>query len=251
MVKKFIPAIAILVLLGSCSSLRQIGLSGNKPIVPQNSASVQDAPPQKSGDVKFLNNISVSSEPVKTATIPKQVKESVKDYDFATPKTIGQTSSGPSNDNNNENDASLAALQMKYAMLLNTDASHVQNLKLFQYIDSWYGAPYRLGGTTRDGVDCSAFVQSLFATVYGVSLPRTSKYQFTATRRISTTQLKEGDLLFYHTRRNLRRVTHVGIYLQNNKFVQASSSGGVKISDMYEPYYVQHLIGAGRVINDK
>jgi lipoprotein Spr len=250
MVKKFLPAISFIMLLGSCSALKQIDLSGNKQIVPTTSATTEAQSTSKNKEVKFIDNISASSS---QTTIPvKQTKGPQRD-EVVVPKPIVQ--SGPSNDvanNENkseaENSEAAFALQTKYATIMNTDPSHIQNVKLYEYIDDWYGTPYKLGGATKDGVDCSAFVQSLFAAVYGISLPRTSQYQYTATKRISTTQLKEGDLLFFHTRRYHRGVTHVGIYLQNNKFVQASSSGGVTISDMYDPYYVKHLIGAGRAV---
>src|SRR4029079_8546803 len=69
------------------------------------------------------------------------------------------------------------------------------------------------------------------------------KEQYKRTLLISRTELKEGDLLFFNTRGG---VSHVGIYLQNNKFVHASVSG-VTISDMFEPYYVRHFVAAGRV----
>jgi lipoprotein Spr len=254
MVKKFIPAISMILLLGSCSALKQIDFSGNKQIVPTTStATVQDPPPQKNKEVKFLDNISASTTQTAKQTIPtKQAKGPQRD-EVVVPKPVEQPGpsgdvSGKENELENESSSAAFALQTKYATMLNTDPSQIQNVKLYEYIDDWYGTPYRLGGTTKNGVDCSAFVQSLFAMVYGVTLPRTSKYQYTSTKRISTTELKEGDLLFFHTRRNIRGVTHVGIYLQNNKFVQASSSGGVTISDMYDPYYVKHLVGAGRAI---
>ena len=63
-------------------------------------------------------------------------------------------------------------------------------------------------------------------------------------RRISRTDLKEGDLLFFNTTGG---ISHVGIYLQNNKFVHASASQGVTVSDMFDPYYLRRFIGAGRV----
>lgn len=250
MVKKLIPAISFIILLGSCSALKQVDMSGNKQVVPVASSTVQDTPQQKNKDVKFLDNISASSTQL---DLTKQTKPIQRD-EVVVPKPVQESISSSDNtteENKSETAEAEAALQTKYAAMMNTDPSHIQNVKLYEYIDDWYGTPYKLGGTTKKGVDCSALVQSLFASVYGISLPRTSKYQYTATKRISTTQLKEGDLLFFHTRRHHKGVTHVGIYLQNNKFVQASSSGGVKISDMYEPYYVQHLVGAGRAISDK
>lgn len=255
MVKKFIPAISLIVVLGSCSALKQVDLSNNtKQVVPVSSSTIaQDTPRQKNNDVKFIDNISASPSQPDLAT--KHTKN-IKRDEVVVPKPIEESTSLSDNTNNDsksesEKPEASMALQTKYAAMLNTDPSNIQNEKLYEYIDDWYGTNYKYGGTTKSGVDCSAFVQSLFATVYGINLPRTSQYQYTATKRISTTQLKEGDLLFFHTRRRHRGVNHVGIYLQNNKFVQASSSGGVMISDMYEPYYVQHLIGAGRVISNK
>ncbi|HEY1870688.1 MAG TPA: C40 family peptidase, partial [Chitinophagaceae bacterium] len=162
-----------------------------------------------------------------------------------------ESSSGPAASTSTENNSTsksaetskTLALQLKYSQLMNTDAQQVQNIPLYQSIDVWYGAPYRYGGTTKDGIDCSAFVESIFMSAFGITLPRTAREQYKATRHISRTELQEGDLLFFNTTGG---VSHVGIYLQNNKFVHASVSG-VTISDMFEPYYVKHFIAAGRV----
>ena len=242
MQKKSIPVIALVIFLGSCSSLKPLGFSNNTS-ANQPTTSVQNNSEQKkSADVKFLNNISVSPNNQASADLnsPPQRGPNVN---LTTPKEIEATSTVLNNTADNS-----VALQMKYAALLNTDMSQIQNKKLFEYIDEWYGTRYCMGGTTKNCIDCSAFVQSLIGAIYGITVPRTAVTQYKSSKRISTTELKEGDLLFFHTRRNHGLVTHVGIYLQNNKFVHASSSGGVTISDMYEPYYVQHLIAAGRII---
>jgi lipoprotein Spr len=135
---------------------------------------------------------------------------------------------------------------VKYSVLLNTPAEEVRNTKMFEFIDDWYGTPYRLGGTTKKGVDCSAFSQFLFAAVYGFSIPRTAREQYNLTTRISRTELKEGDLIFFNTRGG---ISHVGVYLQNNKFVHASTSGGVMISDIFDEYWARKFIGVGRLKN--
>jgi len=127
---------------------------------------------------------------------------------------------------------------------MDIEVESVRNVKMFEYIDKWYGTKYRMGGTTKKGIDCSAFVQAVFNSVYGIDLPRTAKEQYQNSSRISRTQLKEGDLLFYNTRGG---ISHVGIYLQNNKFVHAASSEGVMISDIFDPYWMKRFMGVGRV----
>jgi lipoprotein Spr len=138
---------------------------------------------------------------------------------------------------------SASVIQLKYALIMNMEVEQIKNLSLFRLIDEWFGTPYHLGGTSKLGVDCSALMQVFFTTLYGISLPRTAREQFDATHRVSRTELREGDLVFFNTRGG---VSHVGMYLQNNKFVHASSSG-VTISDLYEDYWSRHFIGVGRM----
>ncbi|HLX90135.1 MAG TPA: NlpC/P60 family protein [Puia sp.] len=142
---------------------------------------------------------------------------------------------------------SYSPLRFKYAILLDVPIEVMSNERLLQFVDEWYGAKYHFGGSTREGVDCSAFVSTLMSSVYGItSLPRVSKDQFLSTTRIAKKNLREGDLVFFHTYGKRRSsVTHVGVYLHNSKFVHASISG-VMISDMAEGYYQIHYIGGGR-----
>jgi lipoprotein Spr len=140
-----------------------------------------------------------------------------------------------------------SALQFKYAILEDARVEEMNNSKLLDFMESWYGTRYHYGGTTKDGIDCSAFAYSLMLAVYGVTgLPRTAKEQYDATKRISRDDLQEGDLVFFHTLGRRRAVTHVGVYLRNNKFIHASISG-VMISDMNDGYYDKHYVGAGRM----
>jgi cell wall-associated NlpC family hydrolase len=135
------------------------------------------------------------------------------------------------------------SLQLKYALLLDVEVEQVINLNLFKLLDEWMGTRYRLGGTTKKGIDCSALMQILFAGLYGITLPRTAREQYDFSKRISRTELREGDLVFFNT---IGGVSHVGMYLQNNKFIHAST-GGVTISDLYDEYWTRKFIGVGRV----
>ena len=137
---------------------------------------------------------------------------------------------------------SASKVQIKYALLLDTEVEQIRNVSLYSGIEQWMGTRYRLGGTTKSGIDCSALIQILYVTQFGTNLPRTAREQFDATQRISRTDLQEGDLVFFNTQGG---VSHVGMYLQNNKFVHASSSG-VTISDLFDPYWERRFIGVGR-----
>jgi len=141
-------------------------------------------------------------------------------------------------------------LQFKYAILTNSPVEELNNQKLLLFMDQWYGVPYHYGGKSKDGIDCSAFTCQLISDVYNVNqLPRMSADQYKATRRISRKDLREGDLVFFHTLGKGHKVTHVGVYLYNNRFVHASVAG-VQISDLSEGYYLHHYVGAGRVIEE-
>ena len=111
------------------------------------------------------------------------------------------------------------------------------------------GVPYRSGGLTRRGVDCSGFVMNVFREVYGKSLARSSADMLKRNcKKVGRAKLKEGDLVFFRTGRGKRKVpNHVGIYLKNGKFIHASTSRGVIVSSLSEPYYVRTWLTGGRV----
>ncbi len=100
--------------------------------------------------------------------------------------------------------------------------------------DHWQGAPYRLGGSSLNGIDCSAFVQVAYQDAKGVNLPRTTKDQSKIGQYVEYAQARGGDLVFFKTGFNTR---HVGIYLGNKQFMHASTSKGVIISRVDNPYW--------------
>ena len=228
MLKQALIGTFTIILLGSCSALKQLQFSDNKQGSQTESATGKN-------EVKFLEDINVNVESGPMA------KDGQKPGEKKNPDLVFANNNSVSESPFIEKSLSL---QLRYSLLLNTEVEKISNIKMFEFIDNWYGTRYRLGGTTKNGIDCSAFSQLFFSTVYGISLPRTSKEQYYKSQKISRSHLQEGDLVFFNTRGG---VSHVGIYLQNNKFVHAATSGGVMISDFYDPYWHSRFIGVGRM----
>lgn len=138
---------------------------------------------------------------------------------------------------------SFLPFQFKYAILLNESVEKLTNVVLYKTIDDWYGTRYRFGGSTDRGIDCSAFMQVLAGYAFGWMLPRTAREQYVGMTSIARNDLKEGDFVFFNTRGG---VSHVGMYLQNDKFVHSSSSQGVSIGDLNDSYWSRRFIGGRR-----
>ncbi|MEF1282494.1 NlpC/P60 family protein [Vibrio sp. M250220] len=105
---------------------------------------------------------------------------------------------------------------------------------LIKVYDQWEGVPYRLGGSSLNGVDCSAFVQTAFQQAMGIQLPRTTLDQVKVGTEIAYSQATIGDLVFFKTAPNTR---HVGVYIGGKQFMHASTSKGVVISRLDNPYW--------------
>lgn len=138
-------------------------------------------------------------------------------------------------------------LQLKYAVMMDATVEQLTNIPLLETIEKWWGTKYCMGGSTDNCIDCSAFTQVIMRDVYKQNLPRTAKEQYDASDKVELEDLKEGDLVFFHT--SGRSISHVGIYLLNNKFVHAATSGGVMISDLNDKYWQPRYRGAGRFSN--
>lgn len=113
---------------------------------------------------------------------------------------------------------------------------------------SFSGAPYKYGGDSVRGLDCSAFVRKMYE-IFDVQLPRTAREQFQVGVRIEKGELTTGDLVFFRTKRFAKEPTHVGIYIGDGKFIHASSvlKRGVKVDCLSEGYFDRTYTGAVRV----
>ncbi|HYG67447.1 MAG TPA: NlpC/P60 family protein [Anaeromyxobacteraceae bacterium] len=110
----------------------------------------------------------------------------------------------------------------------------------------WIGTPYRYGGQSRSGTDCSAFVRALMEEALGIELTRATNTQVEEGVAVRKGDLLPGDLVFFR-RRGTR---HVGVYLGDGEFIHASSSNGVIVSRLDESYYERHYWTARRVVDD-
>ncbi|TZF85032.1 glycoside hydrolase [Pedobacter sp. BS3] len=135
----------------------------------------------------------------------------------------------------------------RYAELLNVPERQIRNERLYRFVDDWMGVPYRDNGMDKRGVDCSGFTSILEKEVFNTDVPRIARVMADNVKRKYEDQLEEGDLVFFDF--NGKKFSHVGVYLQNNKFVHASSSKGVIISDLKDPWYYKYFSRGGTLRN--
>jgi cell wall-associated NlpC family hydrolase len=220
-VKKYLYIFGLLFLLTSCASTRTVSYPGSSSVPP---------PEKVERDPQYLENISI-----------KPGKDEAKVHKPAaieSPKTVAPVG-GFSSDIEKSN-----YLQFKYAILLEETVESMTNARLISFLENWYGTPYQFGGDNKTGIDCSAFTCLLMDSVYNITLPRTAKNQYNSSQKIRREDLTQGDLVFFNTTGG---ISHVGVYLANNKFVHAAASSGVMISDLDEAYFKKRYIGAARV----
>ena len=124
-------------------------------------------------------------------------------------------------------------------------ADHAQvRSQLLEQLSEWEGVPYRYGGLTKGGIDCSGFIYLTFAEEFGIRLPRTTQSQALKGKVIEQEDLQPGDLVFFQTGYNQR---HIGIYVGKKQFIHTSSSRGVMLSRLDNPYWQSAYWHARRV----
>ncbi len=227
--------LGVIFLLGSCTTLKSISL----PLV--NKLQVKTAPvviiPKPARKMEFLEDISVTPGKITINDASDSIeteKSTVinKNYELM-PVNLSDIEKAN-------------WLQLKYSIKMDIAVEEIKNIPLLQKIDEWWGTPYSLGGSTKNGVDCSYFTLDVMKDIYKVNLKRTAAEQYEQSEKIEWNNLKEGDLIFFKTE-GRSRISHVGIYLANNKFAHASTSQGVTIGDLSDPYWQRRLYSMGRV----
>lgn len=159
---------------------------------------------------------------------------------FCFNSAMAQTAEGP-----NTNDPDNLAKEY-FSQIMDVAVSTTANAKLYQFIYEWIGTPYRLGGHTKKGIDCSKFAYEVYDKVFNTTLGHNSRNIYTQVSPVKKEDLKSGDLVFFKIRS--KSITHVGVYLGDDKFAHASSSRGVMISNLNEAYWKRYYFDGGRML---
>ncbi|GGH67692.1 lipoprotein Spr [Filimonas zeae] len=227
--RNVICACLTLASVASCKSIKNIGAKDHSTTKTGKSSTRT-----RSGDGRFIDDIEVKPGSVVTS---KHASSGGKKGKLYQPED-----DVPATGMNIER---AEWLQLKFAIILDASVEKLTNMALLRSLDQWWGTRYCLGGNTQNCVDCSGFTLAVMRDVYGATVPRTAQEQYDQSNRIDMEDLKEGDYVFFHT--SGRKISHVGIYLFNNKFVHASTSNGVMVSDLNDAYWKPRYRGAGRV----
>ena len=140
---------------------------------------------------------------------------------------------------------SARGIQKKYSTVIGVGEKEINNVRLYFFLDEWVGVPYRYAGKNKKGVDCSGFSGILQKEVFGKTATGSSASIHNQCEKINRDELREGDLIFFKI--ESKEVSHMGVYLQNNKFAHAVIKRGVAINDLNEPYYKKYFWGFGRL----
>jgi|GEM_PF-552516 len=136
----------------------------------------------------------------------------------------------------------------RYSKKFGIEFNGSENKELLMAVAKWFGVPHKMGGCSKYGVDCSCFVKNIYKNVYGVALNRTSSNIFYKdSMPVKKRDLQEGDIICFKIRG--RRISHIGIYIKDDKFVHASSSKGVRVSDLKQKYFRRRFFSGGRILD--
>ncbi len=157
-----------------------------------------------------------------------------------------QTKTAPAQPAEKAPDEQDGLIKEYFSQIMGVALSTTSNVKLFQFVYDWVGTPYHFGGDSRKGIDCSAFTKELYSNVFNLTIKRNSRDIFSMVSPVRKDELQEGDLVFFKI--HSRSISHVGIYLGNNKFAHASSRG-VAINSLDDGYYSRYFYKGGRLLD--
>ncbi len=135
-----------------------------------------------------------------------------------------------------------------FSQIMGVAVSATTNSKMYQFVYDWIGTPYRLGGNSKKGIDCSKFAAQLYDQVFNTSIGYNSRNIYSNVDKVKKGDLTPGDFVFFKIRS--KNITHVGVYIGDNKFAHASTSKGVMISNLDEAYWKRYYFNGGRILNE-
>ncbi|MDB5117523.1 MAG: glycoside hydrolase [Mucilaginibacter sp.] len=157
-----------------------------------------------------------------------------------------QTKTVPNQTADKPNDEQESLAKDYLSQIMGVALSATSNMKLFHFVYDWIGTPYRFGGSSKKGVDCSAFTKQLYSQVFNMDIKRSSRDIFSMVSPVGKDDLKEGDLVFFKI--HSRSISHIGIYLGNNRFAHASLKG-VAISSLDDAYWSRYFYRGGHILS--
>lgn len=147
--------------------------------------------------------------------------------------------------NNNNNKSTGGKFYTNYEKKWGVKLEGNENKKIIESIDNWLGTPYKYGSMSKSGTDCSGFTKNVYKEACNIELNRSAADQVKDVTLIDKDKLKFGDLVFFKISGN--KVSHVGIYINDSKFVHASTKKGVTISDLNDAYYKKYFYKGGKI----
>lgn len=153
------------------------------------------------------------------------------------------------NDNTNNNSTSSKKFYETYSKKLGVQLEGYEDKKFIETVSSWIGVPYKYAGSTKSGTDCSGFVHAIYKEVYTITLTRSSSEMINEVKKADVSRLQMGDIVFFKI--NSKKVSHVGLYLKDNKFIHASTAKEVIVSSLDEAYYKKYFYTGGKVLKLK
>lgn len=212
----FLPFLLLIYFAAGCSSSSYSGRYHKK----------ESEKEETNGSVRF------SSEKNNSGSSKKSEAVNQKEFD-----------EDPVEDNPVDKDEFIA----KYKNLKNLGVALSPREKFIFEVVDYLDTPYKYGGESKNGIDCSGFTQNIFQTALNYHLPRTASEQYLTGEKVgSKTDLNFGDLVFFDTTRD-KFPGHVGVFLGNNLFVHSSLSKGVSVSSLESDYWKSRYVGAKRI----
>lgn len=195
--------------------------------------------------IPSINNLHAELDPARRQAILRERKEKKKHINPKSavqprPDALEDLDPDADDDSDTESDS---VVQTSPKAEESTDQIKDVIMKEFE---DWKGTPHRMGGESKNGIDCSGFAHHIYSSLFNLDVPRSSKAFMKAGQKISKDELKPGDLVIFHP----RSYRHVGIYVGNNKFIHSSTSNGVAMSDLNNSYWKKCYRMARRIISE-